>query len=116
MQRIALLAAAVAFTSLVGCCCHKGCGGGGYGACYQPAPQCSPCGPCGASYSPSPAPTYLGAPSGGCPSGNCGVYPSGAYIPAGGPTVAMAPGVQTTAMMPGAYQTASVAMDPMPTY
>jgi hypothetical protein len=101
MQRISLALATLALlaTSLTGCCCSHLCGGG-YGACYQPAPACGSCG----------AATY-GAPAmvapGGCPSGNCGMYPSGAYYAPNAPVAASLPGTLTTAALP---------MNPLPTY
>ena len=100
MQRISLSLAALALLtlSLTGCCCSHLCGG--HGAGYAPAcPQpCSPCGPSyGASYGAAPA---MMAPSGGCPSGNCGMYPSGAYYGPSAPVAAAAPGVYATAALP----------------
>ena len=108
MHRLPLSLAALGLLalSLTGCCCSHLCGGGGYGAGYAPAcPQpCSPCGPTyGASYGAAPA---VMAPSGGCPSGNCGMYPSGAYY---GPSASVA-------ALPGTYATAALPMDPMPTF
>lgn len=103
MQRLSLSLAALGLLalSLTGCCCGL-CGG--HGASYAPAcpPPCSPCGPSyGASYG---APMM--APSGGCPTGNCGVYPSGAYY---GPSASVA-------AAPGVYATAALPMDTLPTF
>lgn len=110
MHRLPLSLAALALlaTSLTGCCCSHLCGGGGYGAGYAPACP-SPCGPCGQAY----GATYGAAPTamapvggGGCPTGNCGMYPSGAYY---GPSASVG-------AMPGGYATASLPMDTMPTF
>ena len=107
MQRILLSLAALGLlaVSLTGCCCH-GCGG--HGAGYAPAcpPPCGPCGPVGATYGAYGAAPAVMAP-GGCPSGNCGMYPSGAYY---GPSAPVA------AAMPGVYATAALPVDPMPTF
>ena len=106
MQRIALSLAGLGLAlSLTGCCCSHLCGGG-YGSGYAPAcPQpCSPCGPTyGAGYGAAPA---VMAP-GGCPSGNCGMYPSGAFY---GPTAPVAAG------LPGTHAMAALPTDIMPTY
>lgn len=104
MQRFTLSLAALSLLtlSLTGCCCSSLCGGG-YGAGYAPNP-CSPCGPTyGASYGAAPA---MVAP-GGCPTGNCGMYPSGAYYGPAAPVAAAGPPVYTTAVLP---------MNTLPTY
>lgn len=86
MKRFALLAACVAVLGAsTGCCCLTPfCGGGYGGACgYQPAPACSPCGPCGTGYGPYGA-GYAPASA----------YAPGASISAGlaiGPTYAATP-------------------------
>ena len=103
MQRIALPLAALALLalSMTGCCCH-GCGG--YGAGYAPA--CPPANPCAPAY----GAMYGGAPvvsTPGCPNGNCGMYPSGAFY---GPTAPVA------AAVPSVYATAALPMDPLPTF
>ncbi len=104
MQRLALSLAALGLLalSLTGCCCHRG----GYGAGYAPA--CPPVNPCPPVYGAMmPGAPVVSAP-GNCPSGNCGMYPSGAFY---GPTAAVttaAPGVYTTAAVP--------TMNPLPTF
>ncbi|HEX6987557.1 MAG TPA: hypothetical protein VF170_19415 [Planctomycetaceae bacterium] len=103
MQRLALPLAALGLLalSLTGCCCH-GCGGG-YGAGYAPA--CPPANPCAPAYGTFGAAPAVVAP-GGCPSGNCGMYPTGAFY---GPTAPVA-------AAPAVYATAALPMDPLPTF
>ena len=82
--------------SLTGCCCHHLCG--------APAcPPANPCAPYGVGYGAAPA---VLAP-GGCPGGNCGMYPSGAFY---GPTAPIA------ASAPTVYATAALPLNPLPTY
>ena len=103
MQRIRLTFAALGLLSLslTGCCCPSLCGG--YGAGYAPAcaPACPPT--YGAGYGMAPAAI---AP-GGCPTGNCGVYPTGAFY---------GPGAPVAAALPGTITTAAVPMNTVPTY
>ena len=78
VRLVAVPAAVLGLIVLQGCCCSKyrgygcdSCSGGGYGY--------------GAGYAPS-----YSAPTGGCPDGSCGAYPSAAV-----------PGVNQTAFVPG---------------
>lgn len=95
---LSLAALGTLAVSLTGCCCHHLCGGGA-----PVCPPANPCAPYGASFGAAPA---FGSP--GCPSGNCGVYPSGAYFGPTAPVAAAAPTVYTTA--------AAVPLNPLPTY
>lgn len=98
--RLALAVCGLLSLSLTGCCCRSLCGGG-YGAGYAPA-ACPPT--YGAGYGVAPS---VMAP-GGCPTGNCGVYPSSAFY-----TTPMAP---ATAYIAPPVTTAAVPMNPVPTY
>jgi hypothetical protein len=107
MQRFTLSLAAMALfaLSLTGCCCSHLCGGGYGGACYPPA--AAPCGPCGQTYGATYGAPAVMAPGGNCPSGNCGMYPSGAFYGPTAPIAAAGPAVYTTAALP---------LNPLPTY
>ncbi len=102
MRRFSISLAALSLLSLAltGCCCSSLCGGG-YGAGYAPmcAPACPPTYGAGFGAAPMVTPN--------CPTGNCGVYPTGAFYGPAGPVAAA---------MPGAYATAALPLNPVPTY
>lgn len=93
LRRCGLPLLAVAFLVLQGCCCQKYAGYGGG------------CNSCGGAYDYGYGAGYAPAPTGGCPDGSCGAYPS-AMMP-GAPTTAYVPGAATTAYVPGATMTAA---------
>ena len=103
LPRLGLPLVAVAILVLQGCCCSKY---GGYGNCNS----CGTAYPYGAGYAPATV-----AP-GGCPDGNCGVYPS-AYNAAGVPTTAAVPTVYNTAAAPVyAPVPMTATLQPVPTF
>ena len=111
---IMALLGALLVAGATGCCCSHGCnpcgsyGGGCYGG-YAQTPNCCP------------------QPCGGCPTGNCGAYPSGAYYgPTDGMTASAAPVSYSAplamgpspmdAQAPGMMQTAMAPLESLPTY